>query len=555
MARPIAAIAPEDPPARPLFWGLSLASAAVAVILGWGFIGSAAPTYDEPVHLASGYLGLTAGDPLNYRDHPPLAEMWAALPLLRLHLSTLRQSTQWGRLYHYADVFLYLNVAPAEEMLDSARRWCLISWSLLLIPAILAWAAAGGTAAVAAAAVFCAFCPPFASNFSLVTTDAAAAVFYFLTFWLCARRPRTLRSWSLAGLALGAALASKFNMVVLPAFLAAVLLTEGRLTRRSPLRESELAAMILAASLVLAAVYRFTGLPLYWQGLTETIERLGQGRPSFFRGAFSVSGTPWYFPVALAIKTPLPLLLAGALGAVLLLRRPDVETLWLLFPPAAFFALACTSKTQIGYRHILPVYPFLIVLAARGAAWLWRQKIAGRAAAAVLGVWLCAGVLRVHPDYLAYFNEAAGGPAGGYRWLADSNLDWGQGLKGLGAELARRGSPVVLLSYFGVADPSYYGIRYYPLGFVSNIDRRDGVAEPRRDAPVLVAVSATNLQGVYYSEKTTFDFLRKRTPVFTAGHSIFLYDLTGDAEARRLLAALIAATGGSPGVARWLADR
>jgi hypothetical protein len=503
--------------------------------------------------LASGYLGLAAGTPINYRDHPPLAEMWAALPLLRLPLSTLRQSAQWGRLYNYSDAFLYFNTLPADRILNQARRWCLASWMLLLLFGVLSWAAEGGTASLAAAAALSAFCTPLFSNAALVTTDMAAAVFYFWTFRLCARAPRTRTVCVLAGVCLGAALASKFNMLVLPAFLACALLTDARLSKKPALKASDAGLLAAAALLTLAAIYRFTGLPLYWQGLTETIERLGQGRSSFLHGAHSVTGTALYFPAALLVKTPLPLLAASALGLALWARSFDAAGFWLVFPPAALFILACSSKTQIGYRHILPVYPFLILLGARGAAWAWSRSRGGQAACLLAAAWLAAGAVRVHPDHLAYFNELAGGPDGGYHWLVDSNLDWGQGLKELGAELKRRGGPPVYLSYFGVADPSYYGIRYAPFGWVTNVDRRDGAAEPGPRDPVLLAVSATNLQGVYFQNKEAFAWLKERAPVFVAGHSIFLYDLTADADGRARLAALAAGAGASSGALRRLA--
>jgi hypothetical protein len=337
---------------------------------------------------------------------------------------------------------------------------------------------------------------------------------------------------------MGLAFASKFNMIVLPGILIAVLLTEARLTKRRPISPAQAGLLAAAAFVALAAVYRFRGLPLYWDGLTATLSRLGEGRSSFVAGRYSLTGSWLYFPVALAVKTPLPLLILAAFGLALKLRKAEAATAWLVFAPAALFLAACGSKTQIGYRHILPVYPFLIVVAAHGAAWLWSRGRGGKAAALALGLWLACGVTRVYPDYLAYFNEAAGGPAGGYRWLVDSNLDWGQGLKELGEELGRRGSPPIYLSYFGVADPSYYKIRYVPVGFVSNVDRRDGVTMPGKGDPVLLAVSATNLQSVYYADKTNFAWLKSRKPVFIAGHSIFLYDLTSDEEGRALLAAL-----------------
>ena len=70
--------------------------------------------------------------------------------------------------------------------------------------------------------------------------------------------------------------------------------------------------------------------------------------------------------------------------------------------------------------------------------------------------WQSVTVLRVHPSYLAYFNEIAGGPDGGWRYVTDSNLDWGQDLKRLSEFVEERGISEIHLDYFGTADPAYY---------------------------------------------------------------------------------------------------
>lgn len=525
----------------------------VSTWLGWGLIKGSAPTYDEPVHLASGFAALRSpARPLNYRDHPPFAEMWAALPLLALKPSTGFSHPDWaaGRVYNYSDFFLYKNRLSAEKLLDAARLWCLLTWTAVLALAALEWSRRlAGPAGLWASAWLLAFCPPLLSNAALVATDAAAAALYFLTFWLLSFEPRRRRHWLLAGVSCGLALASKFNMVVIPLFAASAWLSERKVRRE---RESWSGPWLMASAalLILASVYRFR-LPLYWEGLTQTFSRLGQGRASFLHGAHSTTGFLLYFPAALALKTPLALLAASGAGLVLWMRRPTPALLWPALPPIAFFAAACLSKTQIGYRHILPVYPFLIVMGACAASWAWAKPPWGRGAALGLGLWLAVSVLRVHPHHLAYFNELSGGPVGGHRWLVDSNLDWGQGLKELAGEIKRRGNPPVFLSYFGAADPFYYGLRYLPVGFVTNVDRREGVVEPGPGDPVLLAVSATNLQGVYFQEKSLFTWLRDRAPDFAAGYSIFLYDLTADAEGRKKLAALVELAG-SPGAARRL---
>jgi hypothetical protein len=92
-----------------------------------------------------------------------------------------------------------------------------------------------------------------------------------------------------------------------------------------------------------------------------------------------------------------------------------------LLPPAVFLAAAMTSNIDIGIRYVLPAIGFLYLFAAIQLArpgWAW-----------LLGcLMLCAAVetAAVHPDYLGYFNLAAGGPSRGDRFALDSNLDWNQ---------------------------------------------------------------------------------------------------------------------------------
>lgn len=525
----------------------------VPIGLGWGMIRTSAPTFDEPVHLAAGYIDLLSGGyRLNSMDHPPFGEMWAALPLLILRPSAFFQSPDFSarRVYNFADHFLYKNRVSAGKMLDFARFWCLVSWTVLAGAAVLAWSGRlAGPAGLAAGAALFAFCPVLVSNFSLVTTDAASAVFFFLTFWALSGDKRSWARWSLAGVFMGLAMASKFNMAFLPGLVLASLWVGKRLEAPKPFAAGFL-LMCALAFFVVAAVYRFESLPLYWEGLSATLRRLDQGRSSFLAGSYSTKGSFFYFPFALAAKAPLPLLAAAAAGLLTLGER-KADKFRLIFPAAAYFAAACLSKTQIGVRHILPIFPFLIVLGACGAARVWALKRWGPGVCLAAGLFLAVSVGRAHPHHLAYFNEAVGGPAQGYRYLVDSNLDWGQSLKELGAELSRRGGPPVYLCYFGVADPSYYGIRYLPFGFYPIVDRREGVEIPPDSGPVLLAVSATNLQAAYYGDKEIFAWLKSRTPAFVAGHSIFLYDLTGDPEGVLKLAVLLNGSG-YPGVAARL---
>jgi hypothetical protein len=533
-----------------------LASVLAACFLGRGLIAASSPTYDEPVHLAAGFTDLVHGRyRLNAMDHPPLGEMWAALPLLGRRLDLFSAHPAWigAQVYHYGDLFLYHNREPASVLLGAARLWTLSTLTLLVAAAMVPWARRldGAPAAWGAAAAL-ALCVPWFSNAALVTTDAPSAALFFVSCALLAGPRRTAAAWALAGAAAGAALAAKFNMILLPPLAGFALVSEARADRTRRPSPAHLALAAAAAALTLAAVYRFAYVDLYWSGLSATLSRLSGGRPTYLLGAHSLDGWWWYFPAALLVKTPPALAVVGGLGAWAALRRPRAEAAWLLIPPAGYLLAALTSKTQIGYRHLLPVYPFLCLWAGLGASWLWKRGPAARAVLAAAGLWLgvSAAEARLHP--LSYVNEIARGR--GEDWLSDSNLDWGQDLPALARALAERGGPPVVMSYFGSGDPAEYGIRYVPLGFITNVDRA-GNASLTPGGPVLFAVSETNLVGTYFQDHGIFDWLRSRRPAAVPGGSIFLYDLTADAEGRARLAAMLAGAGRAADAAAVAAAR
>jgi hypothetical protein len=144
-------------------------------------------------------------------------------------------------------------------------------------------------------------------------------------------------------------------------------------------------------------------------------------------------------------------------------------------------------------------------------------------------------VTRAHPWYISYFNEFISSPDEGYRYLTDSNLDWGQGLKELGKYLKSEGSGGIYLCYFGTGDPAYYGIRYRPIGFIDGIsppytehERTGDIIDFDSQKKVFFAISATNLQATYYADKNAFAFLKSVKPRKIVANSIFVYDLAAN---------------------------
>jgi hypothetical protein len=241
-------------------------------------------------------------------------------------------------------------------------------------------------------------------------------------------------------------------------------------------------------------------------------------------GHLSSEGWWYYLLAAFVFKTPIPVLLCFALAVyqvcVKVARRSiTTDDLLLWLPVLAFFVFFSVARRSIGLRYVLPIYPFVFVLAA-GAVFQLR-KAAYLLVIPVL--WYVSATAMAWPNYLAYFNEFAGGSANGYRYLVDSNLDWGQDLKGLKAFMDSRGISRVYLSYFGSDSPERYGIAYdwLPSFELKNPNPQDGTVNIRRKS--YVAISVTNLQGVYMEPQTLFRWLDRLTPVAQIGHSIFVY--------------------------------
>ena len=140
--------------------------------------------------------------------------------------------------------------------------------------------------------------------------------------------------------------------------------------------------------------------------------------------------------------------------------------------------------------------------------------------------------LRTAPHQLAYFNEFVGGPGQGYRYLSDSNVDWGQDLRG-GKGLYGQGKPTHHLFII-----LRHGIRLPITAFATNTCQAPGLWNgrrlPTRCRPArprkILAISASNLQDVWTPDDPLFRWLWMRQPVAKIGYSIFVYDLTHDRE-------------------------
>lgn len=514
------------------------------------FIRAQSLTYDEPVHIAEGLDAWRHGRFEEYNDHPPLARLLCALPLIGEKWQVNLQRLDEG--FHVA------GISPDPESLAWRARAMNVLLGLLL--ACLVWFAAdklfSRSAANFALALF-AFSPALIAHFSLVTTDGAAALLIFAAAWQLVRWKQE-PSWRRAiqlGVVLGLLLLAKYSTG--PMFAMALLwmlVLRPESPGINPLRWHwrKTASAALLALLVVWAGYFFhvsrltvrdgtlTATFPNWhqtivkpvhspnysvlipagefvQGFREVMRHNRRGQPAFFLGQVSPrGGWKWYYPATILLKWPVVVLLLSFAAMVLVclgkLRLP-VE-FWIMASfPAVYLCFALFARFNLGERHILPIYPFALLLAA--AVWnRFSLKRTGKILLLTLVLANAVDVLRFAPGYLSYFTPFVR-PVTSYRLLSDSSLDWGQGLLALRQYQNDHPAEQISLAYFGSLDPEIYGIKTKRL------------AENERATGTIV-VSATNLSGQYLRDPNGYRWLLSHKPTAILDHSLYVFQITGN---------------------------
>jgi 4-amino-4-deoxy-L-arabinose transferase-like glycosyltransferase len=497
-------------------------------------------TWDEPMHLTAGYVALTQGDFRVDPSHPPLARAWAAIPLAlqgRPLDTTVIDRTPVGQWLSdgYAFARRFVSGSDIDWMLLTGRAM-VVMWGIALGGFLFAWALEWkGESAAVLVLVLYAFAPNLVAHSALVTTDAALTTLVFGAVYFTWRVSRRASAVNVAGVATCTALAciTKFSAVLLLPMLI-VLLAVGIVRGTVRLRPAAVLSAVTALATLFAiwAAYGFRYAPssnpdwlltraafgedvgLPW--LASMIEWLDSHRllpnafaqgfifslssarelPAFLAGKVQSGGWWYYFPIVLALKTPLTTLALCLTGIVVAMRPRNTVTgtlVFVLIPILVWLIAASVSGVNLGVRHVLPVDPFVILLAAIGAESLVRRRSA-RAIVVVALAMLVVEVGRSEPYPLSFFNALAGGPNNGFRYLADSNLAWGGSVKALKRWMNERQVSTINLAYFGSIDPATYGIRatYLPSSATFLAEQFT-----RPQLPGYVAISGTVLDGVY----------------------------------------------------------
>jgi 4-amino-4-deoxy-L-arabinose transferase-like glycosyltransferase len=466
------------------------------------------PTIDEPVYVGTAEVYLKQHSLRYNPEHPPLGKLIIASGLVLAHPHF--DSTFNGPQEAVGQHLLYASGNDAWRVMFFARLPMIIL-TLLFGLVVLAFAGdlVGPVGALVALAMY-AFSPDVITNGSLATLDLPAAGFLLTSAWLLWRsRRRPLPYLVLAGLALGAAIASRMSALpAVPVLLLLVVLSvwqagrsdqpcDDRLARAAGLgrhRSARLVgigvlaaigvaviavAVVWASYLVvdprlrwtspadLPAVHGLRGLLINLLPLPSSYRDGVRIQFGFENGTFGgflfgrqYHGSLWYYlPAALLVKTPLGMLALWLAGAVRMLTLPRLRAAaaYVLVLPAVLLGSELNGSRDFGVRYAIFV-PIFRAVAAAAVVSIQRRWV--HLAAAALVLFVAVSSLRTYPYYLPYSNEAFGGPAKTYLRLHDSNSDWGQDLGRLADRLRQRypGQPVWLI-YKGSGVPSYYGIR------------------------------------------------------------------------------------------------
>lgn len=474
----------EDHAQRWQWWILGVLAVIMAAQL-WTSVVQLSITSDEIDHVHAAYRYLQCNDFGWNPEHPPLVKIVAALPLLGmqvrdpiLHACGLPNGKADDFIVGHAFVF-----ANAERLL-TAERFAVSLFSILLL--LTVWFLARrlfGLPVAIIGAVLVAFDPNFLAHGALVTTDVAATLGFLLAAYAAycyvieSNWTRVLALGFATGFAFSVKHSTILLVVILPALLLgdAVLFSEDDKRRILLRRLSALVAVAAIGLVVLWASYgfRYAARPAnaviwnpprlslahgavptrlipileqwrvlpqaYLVGLQDVLVESELGRASFLLGKLYRNGNWFYFPVAAAIKFTLPVLFLTLVSAFAwtFWKNHRRQLFFVLTPMVIFLAFSMSSKLSIGIRHALPILPFLIVFAAAGGRYFAaRSKWAGVALALLLS-FHAASSLHAYPNYLSYSNELWGGPGETYKYLANSDVDWGQAQKMAAAYIAK----------------------------------------------------------------------------------------------------------------------
>jgi len=227
-----------------------------------------------------------------------------------------------------------------------------------------------------------------------------------------------------------------------------------------------------------------------------------------------------YFITALSVKVPFATLLLFFLGLISVFYLPlqKTERALILFPILIYLVVASLlNKINIGVRHVLPIYPFIFLVAGSVGGVISQVPKSAYRKIAFLILSICFIQLGMRnrtffPDFISYVNEFISTPQKAARILADSNINWGQDNKRLVDYIKRNGISSVKISGTAMNADLY---NYYEV----NWEHMDGV-DFKSPKAGFYAIDVA----LYLAEQHQLDsFFRQRVPYAEIGKTMYIF--------------------------------
>ena len=505
--------------------------------------------------------------------------MLAALPLLSMGLREPPPIPfPYFKAQDYANGAQFLYSANADALLLRGRlAVALFSLTLGLLGFLCAKEMFGPLAGIFALFLYV-FEPNLLANGALITTDVGVACLAFAsvyTFYRYCKRPSAVRLILCGILAALTIVAKHSGILILPMLvllaLADLFLPPAGSGTASQDRQRHLRQLGLALLTIVAVCYlglwtfygfRYSARPsqlqiipplsAYSATLAHPLSQhligflarhhllpeaylygwvdillISSTRTTFLFGHMFPSGQWFFLPAIFLVKTTLALLVLLLLVPFARVAGHRREFVFLTVPVALYLFAAIFSLINMGVRYLLPIYPFCIVLASAAAASLFTRSAFGRLGVTALMILTVISSLHSYPNFLAYSNELAGGPAHTYQLFTDSNADWGQGLKWTKSYLDQHPDKDCWFDYYGspLVNPAYYGIQCKPL--LTGFGHLVGFGTPPIPSTLTgtVLISSTETDGLLWGPDTMnpYKIFRDRAPDATIGNIILVY--------------------------------
>ncbi|EKD46472.1 MAG: hypothetical protein ACD_67C00226G0002 [uncultured bacterium] len=287
----------------------------------------------------------------------------------------------------------------------------------------------------------------------------------------------------------------------------------------------------------------------YALGVAMVFKRVAGGNGAYFLGDVSSDASAIYFPLVFVIKETIPLLALLTFSIIFTfwqilktfgksLKSKTIGKSMMRFAQVGvvqytllgfillYSLLSITGNLNIGLRHLFPIMPLIYLLITKKVFdFLKNKHIATKnqiqVIFSVLILWIILIPFFSYPNYVSYFNETIGGSENGYKYVTDSNTDWGQDLERLKDFLELNPQiEKINVDYFGGGNPEYYlGNKY-----ASWWDNKRPIEAG------WYAISANSLQVSIYDKvnktpETNYAWTKELTPITMIGNSILIYNV------------------------------